>query len=341
MNIESIILPSSLETGMLGICHLKRFWTIALGKRNGSIGGNSYIDDWRLDKAVLFSLGLGLEQTIKFVYNQAPDFEAFEQWILEVNNNQIDPTCVEAFNRLVQSGTFPATNNPQTKMITPAQQQCWDENGYLIIPAVINKADCDKTIEIICETIDIIQDEPSSWYKSHPLLQGIMVQLFQHPQLEKNRHNEVIRTVYEELWGRTDLIVTADRVGFNPPETDNWRFPGPSMHWDISLELPIPFGLQGILYLSDTAANQGAFSLLPGFHHRIESWLRDLPPDANPRRMALDNPGIQPIAANAGDFILWHHALPHGSSPNSSVKPRFVQYFTWEPADFKENPVWK
>jgi hypothetical protein len=55
------------------------------------------------------------------------------------------------------------------------------------------------------------------------------------------------------------------------------------LHWDVSLARPIPFGLQGILYLADTAANQGAFTCVPGFHRKIDSWLENLPAGSDPR----------------------------------------------------------
>ena len=167
-----------------------------------------------------------------------------------------------------------------------------------------------------------------------------MVQLFQHAILEKNRSTDKIRKAFEEVWGRTDLWLNADRVGFNPPETDSYKFPGPKLHWDTSINLPFPFGTQGILYLADTAENQGAFTLVPGFQHQIEGWLNGLPPGANPRQQNLYALGPKPIAANAGDFILWHHILPHGSSPNTAALPRFVQYINYAPADEKEDEVW-
>lgn len=168
-----------------------------------------------------------------------------------------------------------------------------------------------------------------------------MIQLFQHPILEKNRSSVKVRKVYEQLWNRRDLYVNTDRVGFNPPETERHPFQGPLLHWDVSLELPIPFGLQGILYLADTAENQGAFTLVPGFQNRIEDWINKLPPGSDPRREDLYALGAAQIAANAGDFILWHRALPHGSSPNTNISPRFVQYFTYMPADEKDGVVWK
>ena len=167
-----------------------------------------------------------------------------------------------------------------------------------------------------------------------------MVQLFQHPALEKNRLSAKIRKAYEQLWSRKDLWVNTDRVGFNPPETSSWKFPGPKMHWDVSLAMPIPFGLQGILYLADTASNQGVFTLVPGFHNKIESWLGSLPPSVNPRNEDIYALGTKPIEAKAGDFIIWHQALPHGSSPNSSELPRFVQYINYAPLDAEVNEVW-
>ena len=168
-----------------------------------------------------------------------------------------------------------------------------------------------------------------------------MVQLFQHPVLQKNRDSAFIRKAYEQLWGRKDIWVNTDRVGFNPPETESWKFPGPLLHWDVSIELPIPFGLQGILYLSDTQENQGAFSLIPGFHHKMEAWVNSLPEGTNPRTENLYELGVKPIAANTGDFIIWLQALPHGSSPNTSKVPRFVQYLNYQPINQKVLKVWK
>ena len=168
-----------------------------------------------------------------------------------------------------------------------------------------------------------------------------MVQLFQHPALEKNRQSKKIRAAYEQLWQRKDIWLNTDRAGFNPPETSAWKFPGPNLHWDVSLELPIPFGLQGILYLADTASNQGAFTLVPGFQKKIEGWLNSLAPSVNPRTENIHALGATPVAASAGDFIIWHQALPHGSSANTSSKPRFVQYLNYAPLDAEVNHTWK
>lgn len=299
-------------------------------KRNGQIESGEFGDEFQLDKTLLFTLGLGLEQTIKYLFYTAPSFEQFEQWVTETNGIP-SPENVISFNNIILNN-----NNTELiavpKVLDDEQLAFWEQNGYLILKNAIPKEDCEKTIETICRYIEIDRGNPDTWYTQHPARQGIMVQLFQHPTLEKNRNSEKVRSAFAQLWNRTDLWVSADRVGFNPPETNSWKFPGPRLHWDTELNLPIPFGLQGILYLADTQENQGAFSLVPGFQHRIEKWIGSLPQHANPYKEDLHALGCIPIAANAGDFIIWHQALPHGSSPNTSSKPRFVQYFTYAPA---------
>jgi ectoine hydroxylase-related dioxygenase (phytanoyl-CoA dioxygenase family) len=103
----------------------------------------------------------------------------------------------------------------------------------------------------------------------------------------------------------------------------------------------MPFGLQGILYLTDTAEDQGAFTCVPGFHRRLEGWLKGLPPGADPRQQDLYGLGPKPIAAKGGSLIIWHHALPHGSSPNRSTRPRMAQYINMRPSDWQYNPQWR
>jgi ectoine hydroxylase-related dioxygenase (phytanoyl-CoA dioxygenase family) len=135
--------------------------------------------------------------------------------------------------------------------------------------------------------------------------------------------------------------VNVDQAGFNPPERPDWSFPGPHLHWDVSLAQPIPFGVQGILYLTDTAADQGAFTCVPGFHRIIEDWLNALPAGTDPRAQDLRSLGPIPIAGRAGDLVIWHHALPHGASPNRSARPRVVQYLKLRPGTWEVRPDWR
>lgn len=341
METETIELAASSDTGSLGVWHLKRFWSKCRLRKTRQLPSDTLQDEWKLDTTLLGVLGLGLEQTLVYIYRCSPDFDSLENWIMEMNGGKPDQSKIDAFNTYMTSREIryeePAAG---CSVLSDADRRFWDENGYIIVREAVSKADCEQAIDAICKYISISLGDPATWYQSHPARQGIMVQLFQHPALEKNRQSPKIRAAFEQLWNRKDLWLNTDRVGFNPPETNQWKFPGPDLHWDVSLQLPIPFGLQGILYLSDTQANQGAFTLVPGFHKRVESWLNSLPANTNPRTENLHALGSLPVAAKAGDFIIWHQALPHGSSCNTSALPRIVQYINYVPLDAEVQEKW-
>src|SRR5262249_46251968 len=157
------------------------------------------------------------------------------------------------------------------------------EHGYAVVHDAIPEDVRAAAERAVWECVSGDPGRPETWYRGS---QGhsIWTQLFRHPALDAIRTSPRIFTAFAQLWNSTDLWPTVDYAGFNPPERSGWRFPGPSLHWDMSLELPIHFGLQGILYLTDTAANQGAFTCVPGFHRKIEDWLRGLSNEADPRR---------------------------------------------------------
>ncbi len=340
MNNAEISLSPGSDKSRLGILHLKRYWEKEIAKKEGTLATDALLEEWNTDITMLAALGLGLEQTIKQIYHSTADFNSFEQWVLDINNGRLVQEKIEDFNKSVINGINVLNISGTSTLLTDAEINFWNENGYLVIRNAVPKEDCEIAVDIICNYIGIKRNDPATWYNEHPMKQGIMVQLFQHSQLEKNRRSEKIKLAYEQLWKRKDIWLNTDRVGFNPPETTNWKFPGPGLHWDVSLLLPIPFGVQGILYLNDVASNQGAFTLVPGFHHKVEGWLKNLPLNVNPRNEDIHALGTKPIVANAGDFIIWHQALPHGSSPNTSALPRFVQYINYAPANMEFREEW-
>ena len=342
MDRDPFVLPDSRETGTIPIYHLKRFWAREDAKKHRDLSSDAFTHEWPLDQALLSALGLGLEQTMTQLYTASDSFEAFESWVLERNHGAVPVENIERFNTLVASlETSNATpETPGENVLTDADLTHWDEHGYVVVRDAVSKEDCAAAAAAVWEYLQMDRDDASTWYRAHDGKQGIMVQLFQNAALEKNRQSERIRRAYEQLWGRSDLWVSTDRAGFNPPETPTWRFPGPRLHWDVSLKQPIPFGTQGILYLTDTLPEQGALTLVPGFHRRVGNWLAELPDSVKPREADLYSLGAVAIGGHAGDFIIWHQALPHGSSANRTTKPRIVQYINWQPAEPQTEVEW-
>lgn len=337
---DNLTVAPIVETGKLGILHLKRFWSKMILHIGGELSLDDYSDEWGLDRALLSVLNIGIYQCNAYLFENQPSFEQFEDWVLAVSNGSLDKAKIQLFNTRVSGDAIKQEPSEETHKLSQEDWDFWNENGYLIVKNALPKDDCEEAIAVICEFLRIGRNNKDSWYGEHHAIQGIMVQLLQHPALQKNRESEKIRRVYEQLWGRTDLLLNMDVVGFNPPETNGHKFRGAGLHWDVSLSRPIPFGLQGILYLTDTAENQGAFTCVPGFHLKIDDWLARLPSGVNPREKDLAALGAIPIAGNAGDCIIWHHTLPHGASPNTHTLPRFVQYLNYQPIDYAYSKEW-
>jgi hypothetical protein len=302
-------------------------------------GGRGSAPDWGAEQTLLYGLNIGLREMLSFVFERTPSFDELERWVLERNGGAIDPARLSRLDAALRGE--PLADAAQDEAVLSADDLAFfDEHGYVVVHDAVTRAQSTAAERAIWEFLAMDRDDPTTWYEMRHG-HSIWVPLLHHPALEENRRSARIHGAFAQLWGRGDLWATVDQVGFNPPERPGWRFPGPNLHWDTSLATPIPFGLQGILYLVDVAPDQGAFTCVPGFHRRIESWLAALPPGADPRTEDLDALGRVPVAGRAGDMVIWHHALPHGSSPNRATRPRIVQYLKLEPTAWQRVAPWK
>ncbi len=323
--VDNIVLAPGTEIGSTGIYHLKRFWSKAIA---GQAVVNQYPDEAVMEAVLMDILGIGQLPAYQFLYQQKPDFESFEQWVIMHANGSISADTIQQCNELFQNKTT-HQQSVTADVLTPDDLAFWEANGYVIIKNAISPQDCAASRKAILDYLQMDEEDETTWYKKSDTMQGIMVPLYRDAAIDKNRNSPVIKRAFEQLWNRTDLIVTTDKCGFNPPETESFKYQGIGLHWDVSLATPIPFGTQGILYLTDTAANQGALTVVPGFQNNIDNWLKELPEHVNPREADLSSFNPIPIAANAGDFIIWNHKLPHSSSANKACLPRIVQYIYW------------
>ena len=215
-------------------------------------------------------------------------------------------------------------------VLSPADLDFFAENGYVVAPRVISAEKAGLTAAAVWEYAGADADDPETWYSEER--PGIMVEMYHHQTQWDNRTAERVYEAFSQVLKTKRLLVSHDRVSISPPSRDPDAKEN-GLHWDMGLEnRPIRFGVQGVLYLTDTAAEQGAFVCVPGFHRRIEDWLDSLPPDADPKQQDLLGLGTRRIAAEAGDLIIWHIALPHTAGLNRGSSPRVAQYITMGPA---------
>ncbi len=335
-------LAAPTDTGTLGVLWLKRLWSRALAAQQGRFLPPS-LHERQLDYLVIHALGVGLEQTTTYL-GDAPRFAEFERWIASTAGG-VAPERIARINAAVtgadpppQTARWLAAIEASAPVLTAADLGFWHEHGYVVLHDAVSAEVYTAAAQAVWEHIGARPDDPDTWYGKSD--HGIMVQYFQHPAFEAVRRSPRIHKAFAQLWRTADLWATTDRVGFNPPERDGFKFPGPRLHWDVSVKTPIPLSTAGILYFTDTPPEQGAFTVVPGFQRWGESWLKDLPPGADPRQQDLYALGPRAIGGRAGDLIIWHQALPHGASPNRGTRPRMVQYVNMFPAHHEEHEEW-
>jgi phytanoyl-CoA dioxygenase PhyH len=323
-------------TGSAAAQRVEAIWQRAKrGERRPSSG-----PERTLDRIALNTLGVSTEELREVLAR----FDAVDELLAwsEERAGGVDLEAVDRFEAALAGAPMPETTRRRIAAIEAAppvldaaQLRFWDENGYVIVPAVITPEETRALAEVVWRSVGADRDDPETWRLTD---HGIMVQLFQHPALTPARTSPRLLKAFAQLWGTADLWTSLDRVSFNPPVRPGVEFPGPRLHWDISLTPPVVFQLQGMIYLTDTSAEQGAFEVVPGFHKRIDAWLEGLPDGVDPRRVDLAAEARR-IAANAGDLIIWHSALAHGASPNTSDRPRLAQYVTQYPARLAARPA--
>lgn len=291
---------------------LFRFWERAMVNRMQPQPVDA--DEWNEEVRYLSGSGAGTEEVLNHLYTQQPAFPVFLSWLEQY-----------AVRGSAVAGAY------EGPALTAEDWDFWNENGYLILRNAVPAGQCDAARAAIWQYLGADPVVPESWYQPHASKTGMMVRFFQHEALHNNRNSPKIRQAFLELYQGAEIYLLVDKVGFNPPETPTHHFNGSPLHFDVSLQPPIPFVLQGLLYLTDVAAGDGAFHCVPGFHKYVDEWIANLPEDMGAREAAIQ--ALKPVAvpAHAGDLIIWHQGLPHCATANKGALPRIVQYITYKP----------
>lgn len=293
------------------------FWQRNLqGKSDAELGSS-----WADEVAFLYQSGISMEDATQYLFHERPALPDFMDW--------------------VQQKTVSSATAVESATVFSAEElQFFEREGYIVLKNAIPKAAALAAQNAIWEFLGMSEGNPDSWYAGHPAQKGMMVQFSDHPALNKNRESARIRKAYEQLYGSTAIYKTIDKVSFNPPVTPNYNFTGSGLHWDVSLRLPIPFRLQGLIYLSDCGEKDGAFHCVPGFQLQIQDWMDNLPKGSQPRTVAAETLKAVPITAAAGDMVIWSQALPHCATPNHGKLPRMVQYLSYFPTAYQDASEW-
>ena len=212
-------------------------------------------------------------------------------------------------------------------MVSKAQRESFLREGYLVVPDVVPPDLCRSVVDAILGFTGVRRDDPTTRYAGL----GI-VPLHHHQALWDVRQHPAVYEAFCDLYQDKALWVTMDRVGYKPPASDatmDWqRAP---VHWDCDAWTFRGLGLQGLVYLTDTTEDQGAFSCVPSIYKNLQTWLNAHADDEDRRHPDVDEDDIVPVAGSAGSLVVFHRLMPHTNGLNKSPRPRFAQYVAMNP----------
>jgi ectoine hydroxylase-related dioxygenase (phytanoyl-CoA dioxygenase family) len=226
------------------------------------------------------------------------------------------------------------------RVLSQADWDFWQKNGYVIIHDAVPPENIKALVDTIWDFMGMDRSNPDTWYTepsnehgTHVFRAGGMVEMYQHQAMWDNRQHPRVYGAFADIWGTDKLWVSMDRVNLNVPARAGTKFGG-FIHWDIdTTQKPPPFMVQGVLSLVDTTAEQGGLQVIPGFHNIFEEWVKTQPADRDPWHPDITGFEVVPVITKAGDLVIWHSLLPHGTRRNDSNRPRIAQYITMSPAE--------
>jgi len=211
-------------------------------------------------------------------------------------------------------------------LVSSSDRERFLRDGYLVVEGVASQEQCEATIDAIASYVGIALDDPQTWY-SHNLNAHGIVPLHHAQPLWDLRQSPRVHETFAAIYGDPQLWVTFDRVSFKaPPRPTDASVPMTPIHWDCDPRTWKQLSVQGVVYLRDTDAEQGAFCCVPSVYRQLDGWLANHNSDAEVRRPDMSSEPLVRVGGPAGSLVMFHRLMPHSSASNESDRPRFVQY---------------
>jgi hypothetical protein len=204
------------------------------------------------------------------------------------------------------------------------------EHGWTVVPGVVDPLQIAAALAALRDAGGVDLDDPATWAIEH-----MSPPVWGHQAQWDLRQDPRVHAAFAAAHGREDLNVTQEGFGFKPPLATTPGEPAAAMdmHFDLDPRTPRP-ALQGVLYLTDVAADQGAFCAVPGVFADRDGWLARHPEAGPEVDVDLEGHPIVPVPGRAGDLVIFDSRLPHGNGANRAAAPRVVQYLTMQPVGY-------
>ena len=193
-------------------------------------------------------------------------------------------------------------------------------DGYTVVEGVAGPEQIAPLLALAQEASGVVLDDPSTWDPDAPEL----LELTDHPAQWELRRHPPLHEAFATAYGERDLGVSEDRLGVKVPGRRGMR-----IHHDVDPHRP-PKVYGGLVYLTDTPAERGAFRCVPGIFRDMAGWL-ERHPGAGIDVVDPEGHDVVAVPGRAGDLVMWDVRLPHANGENLADAPRVVQYVSMFP----------
>ena len=202
------------------------------------------------------------------------------------------------------------------------------EHGYVVVEQAVPREHVDALLGVLRDEAGLDVDDPATWDFG-----SFSPPIWGHQAQWEFRQHPGVHGAFAQAYGQDALLVSQDGMSFKPPEEVAATRAAAALpiHWDRDPREPRPL-YQGVLYLTDVAADQGAFCGVPGVFEDLAGWL-ERHPDAGLDQPDLEGHAIVPVPARAGDLVVFDSRLPHGNGANRADRPRAAQYVNYWPPE--------
>lgn len=211
-------------------------------------------------------------------------------------------------------------------------------DGVVVVPDLVPHALVQAACSQICAFVGAELDRPETWYAHQPLDWSVVP--IHHPQaFWEIRQHPGVHALFARLLGVEKLWVSMDRGIFKVPRSE--AHPNHAdksiLHWDLDPRVPRSPSYGGMLYLTDTPSEQGAFACVPGLFRDLEGYLARHPGLDLEAPIDVEGHELVRVAVKAGDLVLWDVRLPHHGGPNVGAAPRVSMAITMYPEGSDED----
>lgn len=222
----------------------------------------------------------------------------------------------------------------------------WRE-GYLVVRGVLDADETQHFARLVADLLPRDLSIPRHWKAVDGRYKPFFTpgnQCFDGPEFIPLHQNERLYHVMVQLLGDHRLLIRDGSIGITM-RNDAPRLGDLSQ--DVHLDPAVPEDVDdflftpeeveigGCYYLTDVEPGGGAIHVVPGGHRIVEEEARASPCGRQLHDKWREIPHLKTVEvpAQAGDFVLMHHLMPHAASHNRRPKARLAQFFRYGRVD--------